>query len=218
MEPTKTCAQCSRRRPRSEYSKNQWGKKGGLCQACLLSRNTMMQPATIQPVVPPAPVQNIVQNFVERRVDLPAEIHDNVVAENEALKKENHPQQERNNSWSQQIELLQAENKEKKERNERLKEKLASLEEKVARLEANVNRISLREAMRALENYCVYEILGSKAQMKNRRVYTLPQLQQLSERDANVRESLEKFTKLSEEDINNLIYFKELGDRFIHAE
>lgn len=180
---------------------------------------------------------------IEERVDLPKAYLDRLVLDrerlaqdNEQLRKENHDLliqykdrvdeihelevrlKELDQLHRKDIAALQKENEILKQLNKELTEKLSLLEEKVTTLEANVSRLSLREAMRALENYCVYEVLESKNKMVRTKVYTISALVKLAQKDPNVKTRLAQFTDLTDEDFMYLKYFKEVGDEIVHKE
>jgi len=118
---------------------------------------------------------------------------------------------------------LETEIKALHEENRLLKEKISiltkenmDLKTRLEVVEEKIFTLTLREAMRALETFCVLEILGSKNQMRAKQVYTFKELQILAAKDNQVSQRLKAFTKLSIDDIDNLTYFKKLGDGVAH--
>lgn len=104
------------------------------------------------------------------------------------------------------------------EENRILKEENESLRNRVEALERVIHRISVREAMRALENYIVLETLGSKNQMRSRKIYTAKQLSKKIEEDSDIKDSL--LNSQWKDNYNTVFdfidYFKNLGDTIVH--
>lgn len=109
---------------------------------------------------------------------------------------------------------LEKENEVFSQRVGQLEQSLKKITTDLTSVKTNVASLTLREVMRSLENYCVLEVLGSKTQMKNRKIYSFGQLKNCT--DTDVQAQFKGWNKLTENDINTLTYFKEVGDAFAH--
>ena len=78
--------------------------------------------------------------------------------------------------------------------------------------------ISLRETFRAVENYIVLEIIGSKREMKNNSLYTVKNLQKIAQEEKSIQSKIEgsrwnsDFSRL----VQLIEFFKKTGDVLVH--
>jgi len=128
---------------------------------------------------------------------------------------------------SRRCQQLEAQNAELKQQIADLHKKLGEQQVKIDKLEINLNQtidkissVSLREAMRVLDNYLVREILGSKNQMIKHGVYTINQVAKCKEPTIQTKYIAWQNGNppVSVDDINYIKYFKETGDTIVHKE
>jgi len=127
-----------------------------------------------------------------------------------------------NNRLETEIENLKKDNDILKKTNANLKQELDIMKKDITELKDKISKVeiplSLREAMRALENYCVLEIIGSKSQMIKSSAFTLFDVEKLAKNNFDVADKLKKFNKLSSKDISYLRFFKKNGDNCAHGD
>jgi len=108
------------------------------------------------------------------------------------------------------VKTLQDANRKLVAENEALAKRVEALEKK--------DRIGgLREAMRVLEKYIVEELVGSKTKMRERKLYTLVNVETETKNDQALAERWRAFRRLTEAELTWVTYFKEEGDNLVHA-
>lgn len=128
--------------------------------------------------------------------------------ENEELKREIQLLKEENEELKREIQLL-------KEEKDELKQKNSNFEERIATLENVTQPISLREAMRILENKICFNISGSMKKYRNN--YSFQKIR--SGEDEQLKANLqEKFNQLglTSDHLTILDYLKDSGDFVAH--
>jgi hypothetical protein len=126
----------------------------------------------------------------------------------------------RNTELSITVQQLKKENAELKEANNYLKIRLALIEADLEKVNNKFLRLSLREAMRSLENYCVLEAIGQK-RMVTEGIYTWGKLKPLLSADQELKQKVDQVlveNSLTVEHMSALAYFKQKGDRIVHDE
>lgn len=121
--------------------------------------------------------------------------------------------EERLNETQKQNNILQEENNNLSKENAQLKSKIQKLEKKIQDIESKLFQMDSREAVMALENYIVLEILGSKNQMKLNSIYTIKEVQKTEAYENSKWKTGEKEQKICQ--IIN--YVKEIGNILIHG-
>lgn len=122
------------------------------------------------------------------------------------MKKENKYLKNEINLLKNEINLLKNENEKSRQEHEDLKNYISNIEPKL-------KLIDVRESFRALENYIVLDVLGSKSKMRKLRIYTIPKLIKTQEFI-----QCKKWKGYRYDQMFDLIYqFKEMSNDFIHG-
>eukprot|EP01080_Neovahlkampfia_damariscottae_P011851 gene11851-5180_t len=114
--------------------------------------------------------------------------------------------QKQNNDLKEENDKLMKENKE-------LQLKIQELEKKVEDIELKLFQFDSREVVRAIENYIVLDVLGSKKKMIKNSVYTIKELQNTTDYE-NSEWSKDKDGKIICQIIS---YVKKIGDDLVHT-
>jgi len=175
---------------------------------------------------------------MQLRIDMPKEELDKIINENDELKRENKESKDKHNDLeknfndltidsSKRITILdervnqlqkqnnsvKVENAKLMKENKELKLKIQELEKKVEGVELKLFQINSREVVRAIENYIVLEVLGSKKKMIKNSIYTINDLQKTVDYE-NSEWSKDKDGKVIYQIIN---YVKKIGDDLVHT-
>ena len=97
--------------------------------------------------------------------------------------------------------------------NKELQFKIQELENKVEDIELKLFQIDSREVVRAIENYIVLDVLGSKKKMIKNSVYKIKELQNTTDYE-NSERSKDKDRKVICQIIS---YVKKIGDDLVHT-
>lgn len=118
------------------------------------------------------------------------------------------------------VQQLKKENEALREANNELKLRLALIEADLEKVNNKFLRLSLREAMRSLENYCVMEAIGQE-RMVDDGIYTWGQLKPFLVNDPTLKLKMDQVLEensLTVQHMNALTFFKKKGDRIVHDE